>query len=68
MSRIFISGIFSFGDLGGFCNLWLKTGRVLNADFKGINGVDFQDFRMVGELRRRLYPAGRPPEDLLHKV
>jgi len=44
MSRIFISGIFGFGDLGKFCDLWLQTGCVVNVNYEGDNGVDFHDF------------------------
>ncbi len=58
-----MSRIFDFDDLGRFCDLWLQTGCVLQADLNVNNDVDFEDYCTVAELRLKLCPVGWPLKD-----
>jgi hypothetical protein len=54
------SCVVDFDDLGRFCDLWLKVGVQLKADFNNSNDVDFKDYCTIAELWLQLCPAGWP--------
>jgi len=54
------SCVVDFDDLGRFCDLWLRTGLQLKADFDGSNDVDFMDYCTIAELWLKLCPVGWP--------
>jgi hypothetical protein len=54
------SCVVDFDDLARFCDLWLKTGLGLNADFDSSNDVNFKDYSTIADLWLQPCPPGWP--------